>query len=316
MEEYNKQLFGSYLVKGQLHQAVNYLSRFPDYIDLYEKYIRFFQEGQYYKRTDNKILGSIDQIYQNYYRNVFWTNISNEEAKELLFKELWNFCGSKSSLPIDENIEDEIKRIVNLEGYQYLGSDTGPYYGPYIWRDSEEITYEVELPSGMELYTIIMMDGFISRSWLDFISFGNTGTGGWIGKDGKLYCVKSVYDTEGDAFNISYLKHEAQHAYDEKNYPNMGSYDLEYRAKLVELIYWANNERIIQFYREADNSNPDNSHSMASYRIINEMSQEILGYEYTNDENILGNELDKVKKYAMELFNESNSMWESRKRDL
>lgn len=30
MGEYNKYEFGSYLVKGQLHEAVNYLSRFPE----------------------------------------------------------------------------------------------------------------------------------------------------------------------------------------------------------------------------------------------------------------------------------------------
>lgn len=51
-------------------------------------------------------------------------------------------------------------------------------YGPYIWENSERVIYEVEIPSGIQKVAINMMDGFVSRSWLDFISFGQTGTGG------------------------------------------------------------------------------------------------------------------------------------------
>lgn len=271
--------------------------------------MNIFQEGQYYKRTDNEILGSIDRIYQNYYRNVFWMNLSNEDAKKLLFHELWLFCGSKTNFPRDENIEYEIEKIVKLEGYEYLGGETQGFYGPYIWKRSAEATYKVELPSGIEPYTVIMMDGFISRSWLDFISFGNTGPGGWVGENGILYCVRSAYEIDSDKFNLSFLKHEAQHAYDKRMYSDITAVDLEYRAKLVELIYWPNDEKIKEIYRESDNSNPDNSHSVAAYRIINEMAQKLFGCEYVNDEKIWWDKLDNVKKYAIELLDKSSEVF-------
>jgi hypothetical protein len=308
MNKYNEHEFKSYLWKGQLHEAMNYLSKFADRKGLFEKYRNVFKKGEYYKRTDNEILGGIDRIYQNYYRNVFWMNIPNEDAKKLLFQELWIFCGSKSDLPNDDNIEYEIAKIVKAEGYEYLGGDTQGFCGPYIWESSTKVTYEVELPSGIEPYTIIMMDRFISRSWLDFISFGKTGAGGWVGKNETLCCVSSLYDTESEEFNFSFLKHEAQHAYDKKKYSDITTVDLEYRAKLVELIYWSNDEKIKNILNEADNSNPDNSHSVAAYRIINELSEKIFECEYVNDEKAWEDKVDSVKKYAWELLEESNKV--------
>lgn len=306
MSKFNEHEFKAYLWKGQLHEAMNYLSILPDKKDLFEKYINVFEKGQYYKRTDNEILGDIDRIYQNYYRNIFWNNTQKREAEKLLIQALWIFCGSKSDLPMDENIEHEIAKIVNKEGYEFLGGYTQGFFGPYIWKSSTKVTYEVELPSGIEPYTIIMMDGFISRSWLDFISFGITGAGGWVGNNGILCCVSNLYDVESNEFNISFLKHEAQHAYDKKKYPYMSSVDLEYRAKLVELIYWPNDEKIKVIHREADNSNPDNSHSIAAYRIINEMSQKIFECEFVDDEKAWEDKVDSVNRYASELLEKSS----------
>ena len=308
MRKYNELEFKSYLWKGQLHEAVSYLSKFHDKKDWFQKYINIFENGQYYKRTDNKVIGDIDKIYQNYYRNVFWMNIPNEDAKKLLLQELTIFCGIKSDLLKDDNIENEIEKIVKAEGYEYLGGYTSGFFGPYIWKNSTKVTYEVELPSGIEPYTIIMMDGFISRSWLDFISFGKTGTGGWVGKDGTLCCVRSSYDIESEKFNISFLKHEAQHAYDKKRYLDITTVDLEYRAKLVELIYWPDIEKIKTISSEADNTNPDNGHSVAAYRIINEMSRKIFECEYVNDEKVWEDKVDNVKKYASELLEESSKV--------
>ena len=305
-EKFNKSKFNSYLFKGQLHEAVNYLSVFPDKADYFEKYINIFQRGHYYKRTDNEVVGNIDKIYQNYYRNIFWDSISIEDADGLLIRELWSFCGSKMGLPMDKKIETRICKMVESEGYNYLGGITQGFYGPYIWEKSSKVIYEVELPSGIEMYPIIMMYDFISRSWLDFISFGQMGTGGWIGEDGTLYCVRDSYDIKSIEFTISFLKHEAQHAYDKRIYPNISSIDLEYRAKLVELIYWPNDELIKSILTEADKSNPNNSHAVAAFRIIEKLSDKIFRNQFINNVYAWNDRVDDVKKYALELYNESS----------
>ena len=156
-----------------------------------------------------------------------------------------------------------------------------------------------------------MMYNFVSRSWLDFISFGQIGTGGWIGENGTLYYVRDSYDIESKSFTISFLKHEAQHAYDQRMYPNISSIDLEYRAKLVELIYWPNEELIKSILVEEDNSNPNNSHSVAAFRIIEKLSDKIFRNTFINNEDVWIDKVDDVKKYALELYNESSRDFES-----
>jgi hypothetical protein len=306
MGQYSEIAFKSYLLKGQLRAAVDYLGQFPDKSALLQQYIDVFEKGQYQARTSNNVIARLDQIYQDYYRNVFWRKMRNGDAKETLFRELWRLCGGRPTLPKDSSIEDEIEMLVKAEGYHYLGGDTQSFYGPYIWKSSTEEAYEVELPSGIEPYSIVMMDGFISRSWLDFISFGITGTGGWAGKDGTLCCVRNLWDIESSKFQIVFLKHEAQHAYDHRTYQEVSSLDLEYRAKLVELIYWRGDERIRGISNEADDSNPANTHSMAAYRIIMEMSQRVFGCNYIDDASAWEDKMDTVRKHARQMLDVSS----------
>lgn len=309
MRKFNEREFKPYLWKGQLHEAVDYLSNFPDKKELHQKYLKVFKEGEYYKRTDNLVISELDKIYQKYYRNVFWMKMPQEQTTKLLFQELEAFCEKHLATPNGET-EENIKVIVNREGYECLCGITQGYFGPYIWKNSTKVTYEVELPNGIEPYQVIMMDGFISRSWLDFISFGMTGAGGWADGNGTLCCVRSVYDTSSESFNISFLKHEAQHAYDKKKYPKITSTDLEYRAKLVELIYYSTDEVFKNFFNEADNTNLDNGHAVAAYRIISNLSQKIFGCDYMSDENAWNGKLYDIKKNSRELLEESNQILE------
>lgn len=251
-------------------------------------------------------MGAIDGIYQEYYRRVFWRNVPHEEAKKLLFQELCVFVGTPLDLFADDGIEDEIKKMVELEGYHFLGGMTQGFHGPYIWKDSTKVTYEVELPSGVEPYTVVMMDGFVSRSWMEFISFGITGTGGWAGKDGMLCCVQSEYDIESESFKISFLKHEAQHAHDLRHYKGIVSVDLEYRAKLVELIYWSGDQMVESILKQADVSDLSNGHGLAAYRIISQLSGKLFGVDYEERKEFWRGKTEHIRPAALELLEESD----------
>lgn len=305
MEKYDERKFKSLLLRTELREAVNYLSLYPEMNDLYQKYISVFENGEYLTRTDNQVIGDIDKIYQKYYRNVFWKGLSNKKAKKLLFQELIDYLKFEESLADLEDIEDQVVSLINKEGYECLCGDTQGFSGPYIWKDSNKEIYDVELPEGTEKYTIVMMDGFISRSWLDFLSFGKIGTGGWVRKDGVLSCVRKVYDITSPNFKISFLKHEAQHSYDNKNYPGIKAIDLEYRAKLVELIHWHDDKIINNIYSEANSSNKDNSHAYAAYQIVKDLSKLIYGLDYTPENVDWKSELTQVKKYSLELLERS-----------
>ncbi len=172
-----------------------------------------------------------------------------------------------------DDLEQALTGIFNDLGLSYLGGRTCGYYGPYIWRETAETTYEVEIPSGKEHVVVHWMDGFISRSWLDWLSGGEYGAGGWAGSGG-LYCVKSAYkgELETPTFTISFLKHEAQHQADYR-YGEMSARDLEYRAKLVELIFYQDPSFLHALLASGDPSDKDNSHAYAAAMITDRLSR-------------------------------------------
>lgn len=299
---YDELEFKSFFWKGKLKEAMAYLREIPNQQALYERYVDVFVKKIPVVRSENKRINEIDQIYQDYYRDVFWHELPLEEANTKLYNALEDICDFNPEKDKDKDIEDEVAKLVAGEGYEFLGGDTQGILGPYIWKESNEVIYEVDLPSGREPYKVIMLDGFVSRSWMDFISFGLTGTGGWVNNDGTLCCVKKCYDTESESFKISFLKHEAQHAYDKRTRPDMSSEELEYRAKLVELIYWHDEERILAFLKEADSTNSSNTHAIAAHRIVQELSEKIFNCPYQNKENAWSAHIPLVQKYARELL--------------
>lgn len=304
MERYDMQKYLSFLVKGNLHEAINYLEAFPGHDKILKEYNDIFKHNKEVTRTNNKVINELDKIYQNYYKDVFWFKENHVIAETELFKNLWKFCGCDESIEKNSYIETEVEKIVRSEGYDFLGGNTAGYYGPYIWKGSKREVYDVELPSGIEKYSVIMMDGFITKSWLDFLSLGKAGTGGWIREDGTLCCISSMYDTMSPEFNISFLKHEAQHDYDIRMFPQIMSEELEYRAKLVELVYWKDEEVLKKIYFEADNSDAKNTHSIASHRIISNLSEKLFEVNYEVNITRFVEKLDNVKEIAKELLYE------------
>ena len=159
----------------------------------------------------------------------------------------------------------------------------------------------MELPDRVQNYSVKLLNGFITRSWIDYLSFGEIGPGGWADGDGYINCVKSAWDIESESFRVSLLKHEAQHAQDLKTDKNMSSEDLEYRAKLVELIY-SNERNLLQsFASEADPTDKSNGHAMAAYRILKDFA-DMLGTNEVTPERI---QLEQIQAIARVLFENS-----------
>ena len=125
-------------------------------------------------------------------------------------------------------------------------------------------------------------------------------TGGWSNGDGLIHCVKRHYDLKSESFRVSLLKHEAQHASDQSRYPGMSSVDLEYRAKLVELIYSEERQLLGRFLQEADAANPGSAHGLAAERIVR-------GFARRQDgDGLAALPIETVRAAALELFRESS----------
>ncbi len=167
--------------------------------------------------------------------------------------------------------ELRLKWLLHRKGYHFLGGTTAAFFGPYLWRTTEKNVYSVEIPSGVIRVPVFFLKEFLSNSWLSFLSFGKTGTGGWT-KPRGLFCRWDDYKDRLDqpSFLISFLKHEAQHLYDFRHFfPRLPGPVLEYRAKLCELTYFSDSSLLERFLNTAkDDANY--SHSQAEHWLLSE----------------------------------------------
>lgn len=237
-----------------------------EFQDILPDYMAIFKDGEYRTYDVPESLNDILRFYQIYYRDTFYCGMPESEAADKLLDSLRMLLNMPD---VDEDfLGDQLEALFEAEGYHALFGKTQGYCGHYIWRDTVPTVYQVELPGGTAEYTVNILKGFVFRSWMDYLSFGKVGTGGWAsGKDGTINCIEQAYDFESERFLVSLLKHEAQHTVDMKRFPNIIQVELEYRAKLVELHYASDLGLLQKFLAEADESKVNDGHAVASERI-------------------------------------------------
>ena len=259
-----------FFLNGDIKGAIAYMREHEEYKDILPAYTAIFEDGEYRTFEVPDALNDILRQYQVYYRDVFYCGLPEAEAADKLRTRL------KALLHLpdagEELLTERLRSAFEAEGYHALFGKTQGYYGPYIWRDTVPTVYRVELPGGTAEYTVNILKGFVFRSWMDYLTFGRFGTGGWASPDGTINCIAQAYDFESERFLVSLLKHEAQHAVDMKRFPAITPAELEYRAKLVELHYSGDLGLLQKFVSEADESRVDDSHAAASARIRREFA--------------------------------------------
>lgn len=277
-----------YFINGDIKGAIAYMRKHEEFQDVLPAYIAIFEKGEYRTYDVSESLNQILRLYQIYYRDVFYCGLPESEAADKLqtgLKKLLNMPEAD-----EESLSEQLQALFKAEGYHALFGKTQGYYGPYIWRETVPTVYQVELPGGTADYTVNILKGFVFRNWMDYLTFGRYGTGGWASPDGTINCIEQAYDFESERFLVSLLKHEAQHTVDMKQFPSITPTELEYRAKLVELHY-ANDLGLLQkFLSQADESRESDSHAAASAR---------LKREFADTDQM---QLSCIQTQAMELF--------------
>ena len=298
----DKSIYYGYIVKGDLHGAIRYIRQFPSQRDLYHRFMAVFEQEQYITYPIATSLNALLRAYQQYYRDVFYLCIHKKQASDKLRERLKTLCGMPhADIELCDLEQKELAPIFRRHGLSFLGGQTGGYYGPYSWQTSETVSYEVALPDGIQKYAVKLLDGFITRSWIDYLSFGEIGPGGWADHNGTIHCIKSAWDFQSESFRVSLLKHEAQHARDIQSGRGMSSEELEYRAKLVELIYSRERNLLKEFAQEADPIDKGNSHARAAYRIMREFSDR-LGTDVVDPSQL---SIEQIQTVASLLFEKS-----------
>ena len=201
-----------FFLNGDIKGAIAFMREHEEFKDILPAYAAIFENGEYRTYEISDRLNDILRLYQIYFRDVFYCGMPETEAAGRLqtrLKALLNMPEAGEEL-----LTERLQSVFEENGYHALFGKTQGYYGPYIWRDTVPTVYCVELPGGTAEYTVNILKGFVFRSWMDYLTFGRYGTGGWASPDGTINCIEQAYDFESERFRVSLLKHEAQHRYE------------------------------------------------------------------------------------------------------
>ncbi len=225
--------------------------------------------------------------YLRYFTRLFELDEPADGAESALADALTDLAGvprSEEAEPDIDAAEVVLRGGFTERGYQFLGGRTPPHFGAYIWRRTEDREFAVTLPRGEpQQVTVHFMHDFVLRGWLHWKTGGAQGAGGWYQEDDPtwadgLYCVADRYPEPLDqnrTFQVSLLGHEAQHVADHRAYPGLSSGELEYRAKLVELIgYESVEERLTAFLEDA-RDDPAEPHPYAAHLITERLASRL-----------------------------------------
>ena len=277
-----------FFINGDIKGAIAYMREHEEFKDILPAYVAIFENCEYRAFEIPDMLNDILRLYQIYYRDIFYCGLPEAKAADKLLTELRALLNMPDAE--EELLAERLQTVFEQNGYHALFGKTQGYYGPYIWKDTVPTVYRVELPGGTAEYTVNILKGFVFRSWMDYLTFGRFGTGGWASPDGTINCVEQAYDFESERFLVSLLKHEAQHTVDMKQFPGITPAELEYRAKLVELHYSGDLGLLQKFLSEADESRASDSHAIASARLKLEFAD-------TDQSNLY-----RIQARALELF--------------
>lgn len=309
---YDSSVYKGLLVQGRLHQALDYLAPFPEAAGLIQRTRRRFTDPRPLCRNADPLLAALDRTFQTYYNEVFWQELPLPDCDARLLAALVPLAGlSPADLPDDitramEVAEGRLAELLEARGVHYLGGRTQGYFGPYIWQTTTEQVAQVELPDRIQPCKVCLLRDFIAKGWLDYLSLGQIGAGGWQDGD-TLYCVLHRYrgGVESEAFQVSFLKHEAQHIYDRECCGETSGVLLEYRAKLAELIYSSGIACFRGMLFSADSTSPANSHAYAVWRVVGDLSRRVFGKEYTGDYARWKHRMRAVRRAALDAYHAS-----------
>lgn len=291
----------SYVLQGDVAKVLTVLDTLPEERlssgekKIKEKYFQRFkhQEEKTDYNTDDTMLQEVLKIYQTYWKQALLDKENIEKYETELKKSVTSFL-KKNNYPtqhdyvkdtltlkdMESNFNQHLKNFLSEHDYYSATGKTAGFFDLFVWSTQLPTEYTVDLPETEITTTIIFLEDVVTMGWEDYASFGKVYPGGWATKE-ELYAVGKAYDTTSENFKVSYLKHESQHFADYEKYPLLSGADLEYRAKLTELIYAEETlyNLIRSFIRNAS-SEGRNPHAFGGYAVIRDLSQNIFREDF------------------------------------
>lgn len=243
------------------------------------------------------LVREIIKAYRDYYRASLLNPKKAESFERVLLASLNAICfryGIGSKRMKFDDVEEALRQELKKRKIHALFGTVCPFKSLLLWRRERKKGFTIQLLENKEVVKVVFLEGFIELGWLHYATFGRHYVGGWA-KEDALYCVAQAYKLGSDRFNASYLHHEAQHFSDYEKFPNLLPQDLEYRAKLAELIASKRPAKLLSKFAKEARDNKMLPHSYAAFRLMENFDQQNL--------NAL-----KIRRTASELLSAHSSL--------
>lgn len=267
------------------------------------------KKEEFTTNSGSPIVDDISGIYRKYWTNQLLKKDPNSRTDTVLYAELVDYILlnklsslSKDSLSSSIKNDTELGRIIEEAGFKSRFMYRNGFQDLLIWDQESAHQYAVILPKDTIQTRVIFIENYQLKGYDYFATFGSSQVGGWaIKESATLYCNKDEYDLSSEKFAVSYLKHESLHFTDLNQYPYLSATDLEYRSKLIELMYCTEvsvYDRISEFVNGAQSNQRSYSHPYANYSVIKNMSALLFTSKYEVNS-------DAWEKMSVEAINEA-----------
>lgn len=279
----------SAILRGTADEAVEALSRVPE-SEFSERdasfrgctFARFDRASppSFPGKTDDPFVNAVLRLYQDYWWHALKKPGQRDPLATQLLASLKRLIGDRAA---DAGDFDALEPILDAEllerGFHAQTGRTPPLRELMLWREQHSRRYQVQLPDGPQDVQVELLDDFLSLGWSAHGRCDRGSAGGWATAE-KLYAIVPAYDDDGgldsEAFRVVFLGHEAQHFADQNRFPGMPSWELEYRAKLVEL---AQAEQVsakrLRGFMTAQGDDPDSPHTYANRRLVEVLTERL-----------------------------------------
>jgi hypothetical protein len=251
--------------------------------------IRFVEQSEDLSPVSgDAFVDAVVSAYRKYWILVLTGEVSNQEGEALLEASLQQVLSGQGESEFSSHqtgVFELVGELFDETGLHFLDTPAPPLRDLFLWETEENTSYTVSLTDRTQKVRVTFMAGLYSVGWKQFATLGLVSTTGWVEGE-RLYCVEGAYDRESENFEVSYLKHESRHLADFELFPELKSTDLEYRAKLTELVFASTSlMRLLDDFTNKSALNPDSPHAYANYRVTRDVYREISGAPFPESGN-------------------------------
>ena len=297
-EKFAKETFYGLIANGMLNEAINYLDNSikndetnKKLINLRKRYKRVFINNNYNITNKNKneeFINNLLLIYAKYYHMVFYYH--NDHSENILLHNLKEFIKYEFNNNNDYSCIEECEKIIEEElikkGFYFISGKVNGYYGPYIFRINNTISKYIHLYKGEVCLNISFISDFLSKGWIDYLSFGKLKLNYILGENNKIFIsnkyIRNKIQNIDKPKCSSLLIYLGEMLSTCNKYKYIAVKDVEYRSKLAEIISYKSFKSFKEVFSLASN-NQYNDLKYACYIIISSLSLNIFRKHYESE---------------------------------